>query len=94
MKLWSAFDKLEQMMVSSRDSDTRMGDCAVLWKGVVKSIGTVSMCLIGSSFMTWHLRCQEGDPVAISLSMDMDFDQTMRTLQSRSSFERQLEEVC
>jgi hypothetical protein len=55
----------------------------------------VSMRLIGSSFMTWHLRCQEGDPVAVSLSMDIDFDQTMRTLQSRSSFERQLEDdIC
>ena len=86
MKLWSAFAKLEQVTVSSRDSDARMGGCAALWEGVVKSIATVSMRLIGRSFMTWHLRCQEGDPVAVSLSMDIDFDQTMRSLQSRSSF--------
>jgi hypothetical protein len=95
MKLWSAFAKLEQETMSSRDSDARTGACAALGEGVDKSIATATMRLIGSSFKTWHLRSQDGDPVAVSLTMDSDFDQMFRTFLSRSSFETQpQDDIC
>ena len=57
MKLCSrAFDKLEEVAMSSRDSDARrMGGYAVLWEGVYKSIVDTKMRMIGSFFMTWHI---------------------------------------
>jgi hypothetical protein len=56
MKLWSAFAKLEQVTISSRDSNARMGGCAALWEEVDKSIALATMRFVSDVFRFWRLR--------------------------------------
>ncbi len=65
--------------MTCRDSDARMRRCAALWKRVAQSIATVSVRLIASSFMTWHMQCGEG---AASKWREHVANKAMRRLQN------------